>query len=101
MRKVERRLPAPLHRHLPHVRDASILLDGGSDDELELRALVSQAFELRGGPWVVEAVGEILNWHDRRQLRWLERRQTRQAAIIRLLRETDPARIIVQTRVAA
>lgn len=59
----------------------------------ELRGLVGQAFELRGSPYIFEAVGAIEEWHDRRHVRRLEQAQERSARwlrLLRLLRETAP-----------
>lgn len=53
--------------------------------ELELRALVDQAWELRDGPYLDDAVAAIVDWHERRHLRELERRQEHDARIPRLL----------------
>jgi hypothetical protein len=43
-----------------------------TEDE-ELYALVLQAFDLRGGPYLIDAATAIVDWHERRHLRWLER----------------------------
>jgi len=75
-------------------------LQRGRDGELE--ALVGQAWELRGTGYIYDAVDAILDWHDRRALRDLERRQARDARVGRLvgfLRATDP-RHIEQRRAA-
>jgi hypothetical protein len=45
----------------------------------ELHALVLQAWELRDGPYLREAVEAIVAWHERRPLTRLERRQAREA----------------------
>ena len=63
-------------------------------DDLEIRALVSQAWELRGTPYLIDAAAWIVDWHERRYLRVLERRQERRARLLRALRETDPARVL-------
>jgi hypothetical protein len=62
------------------------------DDELELRALVGYAWERRGQDGFREAVDAIADWHDRRYIRAYERRQRSRAALILLLRETDPTK---------
>jgi hypothetical protein len=61
-------------------------------DELELRALVDQAWELRGSPYLRDGVAAIEDWWDRRATRAWERRQRKLAALVQLLRETDPAK---------
>jgi hypothetical protein len=45
----------------------------------ELYALVVQAWELREGPYLREAVAAIVEWHERRPLTRLERDQGRLA----------------------
>ena len=60
------------------------------DEELELRGLVVQAWELRDGPYLLDAVGALVEWYERRGLRWLIRRQERQSALVRLMRESRP-----------
>jgi hypothetical protein len=62
------------------------------EDEIELRALVITAMDLRGGPYFRDACEAIVDWHERRHLRALERRHARDAALVRLMRETDPYR---------
>jgi hypothetical protein len=62
-----------------------------SDDARELRALVDQAWELRGTPYLRDAVAAIVDWHDRRHLRRLEADQERAAAIVRVLNDTNLA----------
>lgn len=42
-------------------------------EERELRALVDQAFELRGTPYLRDAVAAIVDWFERRYLRGYER----------------------------
>jgi hypothetical protein len=42
-------------------------------EDRELRALVDQAFDLRGSPYVLDAVQAIVHWHERRYLRRHER----------------------------
>ena len=61
-------------------------------EEEELRAFVLQAWELRGTPYLVDAVAAIVDWAERLPLTRLERRQGRHAWLVRLLRETDSAR---------
>jgi hypothetical protein len=63
-----------------------------NDEELELAALCATAWERRGEPEFCEHIAAIIDWHDRRHLRAYERRQREVAALVRLLRETDPAR---------
>jgi hypothetical protein len=58
-------------------------------DELELRALAAQAFDLRATPYFRDAIAAIVDWHDRRHLRAYERRQEELARLVRLLEETD------------
>ena len=55
----------------------------------ELRGLVAQAWDLRHTPYLDDAADAIVDWHERRALR----RQMRQGALVRMLRETDPDRI--------
>lgn len=62
-------------------------------DDAELFALVVQAFQLRGSPYFIDACAAIADWHDRRQLAALDRRQKLNARLIELLRETAPERI--------
>jgi hypothetical protein len=62
------------------------------DEELELQALVGYAWERRGEPDFREHIERISDWHDRRHIRAFERRQRSLAAVVQLLRETDPAR---------
>jgi hypothetical protein len=61
------------------------------EEQLELAALVGLAWEYRGGPGFREAVSEIVDWGDRRAVRAYERRQRSLAALVQVLRETDPA----------
>jgi hypothetical protein len=63
-----------------------------SDEELELRALVGIAWERRGQSDYRAALEAIVDWHDRRHIRRFERKQRQLAALVLLLRETDPAR---------
>jgi hypothetical protein len=46
-----------------------------TSEDRELAALVAQAFELRGTPYMRDAVEAIVEWHDRRQLRRYEQEQ--------------------------
>jgi hypothetical protein len=59
-------------------------------EEALLRALVIQAFDLKGSPYFVDAVGAIVDAHERAPLTRLEDRQERTAGLVTLLRETDP-----------
>jgi hypothetical protein len=62
-------------------------------EELELAALCGIAWERRDDPEQLRAAIEaIVDWHDRRFVRAWERRQRELAALVLLLRETDPAR---------
>jgi hypothetical protein len=58
-----------------------------TEEELELRALVDQAFDHRASPYFREAIGEIERWQDRRALRWLEHRDRRRALVISAVRD--------------
>jgi len=60
-------------------------------EEAELHALVLQAWELRGTGYTVDAAAAIVDWHLRRPLARHERRLERQARLVRLLRDTNPA----------
>ena len=60
-------------------------------EELELAALVAQAFELRETPYSHDAAAAIEAWWERRHIRAFERRQRSHAALIQLLRETAPS----------
>ena len=66
-------------------------------EELELRALVEGAWELRSSPVTPEyraALEAIDAWRDRRFLARYRRLQAEQTEwLVELLRETDPARI--------
>jgi hypothetical protein len=62
--------------------------NGAADD---LSALVSQAWELRETPYLIDACKAIEDWYFRLPLSELERRQERNAWLIRILRETAPA----------
>jgi hypothetical protein len=61
-----------------------------NDEELELRALVGYAWDRRGDPDFHEQIETIADWHDRRHIRALERRQRSTAAVLQVLRETAP-----------
>jgi hypothetical protein len=70
-------------------RDGWLLAAPGREaaaEERELRALVDQAWELRGTPYLRDACEAIVDWHERRHLRRLEAEQERTAALRRLLR---------------
>jgi hypothetical protein len=56
----------------------------------QLRPLVIQAFDLKGSPYLIDAIDAIVDAHARAPLTCLEQRQERAALLIRLLRETDP-----------
>lgn len=60
------------------------------DEELELCALVGYAWERRGAPDFRDRVARIADWHDRRQIRAYERQLRSRAAVLQLLRETNP-----------
>jgi hypothetical protein len=60
------------------------------DDQLELAGLVGLAWERRGQPDFREAIAAIVDWHDRRDVRALERRRRSTAALLQVLRETAP-----------
>jgi hypothetical protein len=68
-------------------------------DERELRVLTDQAWELRDSPYFLDACAAIVEWFERRHLRRFERgeelraaaRRARNAHLIALLRETNPA----------
>jgi hypothetical protein len=57
-------------------------------------ALIVQAFDLRDTPYLVDACAAIAEQFERLALLRLERRQTRNAWIVRLLRETDPTKSV-------
>ena len=65
-------------------RRKSYLL-GGEDSERRLHALVSQAWELRGTPYLVDACSAVEDEWRRRHLTRLERN----AELIALMRKTD------------
>jgi hypothetical protein len=61
------------------------------DEELELRALVGHAWESGSDPERLrKAVDAIIDWHDRRHIRAYERRLRSRAAVLQVLRETNP-----------
>jgi len=60
------------------------------DEEVELHGLFEQVWQLRGTGYLVDAVGALVEWYERRGLRRIVRRQERQAALVRLMRETRP-----------
>jgi hypothetical protein len=60
-------------------------------EENELRALVDQAWEMRGSPYLTDAAAAIERWHERRHLRRLEHAQEEAARAVRILRETRAA----------
>ncbi|MFL5934974.1 MAG: hypothetical protein ACJ75Q_00595 [Gaiellaceae bacterium] len=71
------------------------------DDEHELRALAGYAWELRGDPEQLrDAVERIVDFHDRRHVRAYERRLRSTDAVLQVLRETDPARVVKQSSAA-
>jgi hypothetical protein len=57
------------------------------DDQRMLRALIDQAWELRGTPYMVDACQAINDWHERRHLRAFERGQELQGEFLRWLQE--------------
>jgi hypothetical protein len=73
-----------------------------AERDLDLRAVVLQAWEIRhcAPAYLVDAVAAILQVWERAPLTMLERRQERQARLIRLLRETDPGRLVDQSDAA-
>ena len=63
------------------------------DVALELRGLVGLAWERRGDSAELRAaVARIMDWHDRRHVRAYERHQQSTAAVLHVLRQTDPTR---------
>jgi hypothetical protein len=63
------------------------------EEELELRGLVGLAWERRADPAELRAaVARIMDWHDRRDVRAYERHQQSSAAVLHVLRQTDPTR---------
>ncbi len=63
-----------------------------------------QAWELRGGPYLGEAVKALVERYERVPLTLAEEsaeREARNARLIRLLRETDPATSVRRLREAA
>jgi hypothetical protein len=63
------------------------------NEDVELAALASEAWELRNSAYLVDAAEAIATWHERRHLRELERRQEANGRLVAVLRETDPQRI--------
>lgn len=60
-------------------------------DEVQLAALVGLAWEHRHNPAELrEHIAAIIDWRDRRHVRRFERRQRSTAAVLQVLRETDP-----------
>jgi hypothetical protein len=59
-------------------------------EELELAALCGIAWEHRGAPDLREQIEAIVDWHDRRHIRAFERRRRSRAAVLQVLRETNP-----------
>jgi hypothetical protein len=57
-------------------------------EQRELDALVVQAIEHKGSPYLVDACSAIVAWFERRDLTELEHQQERTARLVRLLRET-------------
>lgn len=57
-------------------------------EQRELDALVTQAIEHRGSPYLLDACAAIAAWFERRELTELEHRQERTSRLVRLLRET-------------
>ena len=60
-------------------------------DELELAGLVGRAWERRATADFDAALGELLDWWDRRYVRALERVERRRAFVLAILRETRGA----------
>ena len=54
-------------------------------EEGVLKGMVGQAWELRDGPYLRDACQAIVDWHQRRPLARLERRQAETASLHRLL----------------
>jgi len=63
-----------------------------SAEDQELAALAGIAWERRGQPDFRASIDAIETWFDRRHIRRFERKQRELAALVQLLRETDPAR---------
>ena len=61
------------------------------EEQIELRALVIQAMDLRDGPYLRDACEAIVTWHERRALTRLERKQERDARIAHLARLVSEA----------
>jgi hypothetical protein len=57
-------------------------------EQRELDALIVQAIEHKGSPYLLDCCGAIVAWFERRELTELEHQQDRQARLVRLLRET-------------
>ncbi len=62
------------------------------EEDLELAALVGFAWERRGTPAYRAALEAIVDWHDRRHIRYFERKQRQLAALVQLLKETGASR---------
>jgi hypothetical protein len=62
-------------------------------EEEELRALVDQAYDLRGNPYFTDAIHAIVDWHERRHMRRREYREAHVDRLVALMRETDPRTI--------
>ena len=60
------------------------------EDAIELAALCGIAWERRGESDFRDCIETITDWHDRRRIRALERRQRSRAAVLQLLQETNP-----------
>jgi len=71
------------------------------DELVELRGLVHQACDLRGGAYFDDGIGAIADWHERRHVRRLERLHDRRSAFLQLLRETAPESNVVALELAA
>jgi hypothetical protein len=65
----------------------------------ELRRLTDQAFDLRGGPYYIDACRAIGDWWELRYSRSIEREEE-QLALLRVLDSTDPDRIMRRRRAA-
>jgi hypothetical protein len=57
-------------------------------EQRELDALVVQAIEHKGSPYLIDACGAIATWFERRDLTEFEHQQERTARLVRLIRET-------------
>jgi hypothetical protein len=62
-------------------------------DELQLRALVEEAWEVRrwAPSYLADAAHAIVDWHERRHLRAFERRMSRFARVAEIGRECERA----------